>query len=269
MDQQNSLLPPNGCQNREMMSAGTCRRVPVEPLCAVVQMPFDKPTKADLEKPDRMWLDQLAGRRNFDPSAFMGFINDLLLFEREDWRGLFADLPNGAGFVEKLSDFFARHRDGLRGHNCWHIYFHPLQRNALEQDRLIELAQRHVAELARIADLAGACELRERLSSLTAVWIDEHRERAPMPQDSSDLELEIYDTIGDFLIDNIAAQTPWFYCLKEACYAMAANYGLQRYFMSDYYRIRVDYGAYYELWIGGGNLFFDDDRCLVTPVERR
>jgi hypothetical protein len=171
-------------------------------------MPFDKPTDADLEHPDRMWLDQLSGRRNFDPSAFMGFINDLLLFEREEWRGLFAVLPNGAGFVAKLSDFFARHRDGLRGHNCWHPYFHPLQRNALEQDRLIELAQRHVAELAGIAELAGARELREHLSSLTTVWIDEHRQRGPTPQDSSNLDIEIYETIGDFLIRNEDAQTP-------------------------------------------------------------
>jgi hypothetical protein len=50
---------------------------------------------------------------------------------------------------------------------------------------------------------------------------------------------------------------------------MAADYDLQRYFMSDYYRIRFDYGAYYELWICGGKLFFDDGRCLVTPVQRR
>src|SRR5262249_15453564 len=156
------------------------------------------------------------------------------------------------GFVAKLSDFFARHRGGLGGHNCWHPYFHPLQRNALEQDRLIELAQQHVAELAGIADLAGAHELRERLSSLKTVWIDERRKHGPMPQDSSDLDIEIYETIGDFLVLNEDAQTPWFYCLKEACYAMAADHDLQRYFMSDYYRIRFGYGAYYELWIGGG-----------------
>jgi hypothetical protein len=125
-----------------------------------------------------------------------------------------------------------------------------------------------VAELAEIAELAGARELRERLSSLTTVWIEEHQQRGPMPQDSSDLDIEIYETIGDFLVLN-HDETPWFYCLKEACYAMAANYDLQRYFMSDYYRIRFDYGAYYELWIGGGKLFFDDGRCLVTPVQRR
>ena len=199
----------------------------------------------------------------------MGFINDLLLFEREDWGDLFAALPNGAGFVAKLSDFFARHRDGLRDHNCWYPYLHPLQRNALERDRLIELAERHVAELAGIAELAGAHELRERLSSLTTVWIDEHGQRGPMPLDSSDLDIEIYETIGDFLRSNKDVETPWFYCLQEACYAMAADYDLQRYFMSDYYRIRFDYGAYYELWIGGGKLFFNDGRCLVIPLQRR
>jgi hypothetical protein len=80
------------------------------------------PTDADLEDLDRMWLDQLSGRRNFDPNAFMGLINDLLLFEREGWRGLFAALLNGAGFLAKLSDFFARHRHGLRGQNGWYPY---------------------------------------------------------------------------------------------------------------------------------------------------
>jgi hypothetical protein len=32
-----------------------------------------------------MWLDQLSGKGNFEPSSFVGFINDLLLFERENW----------------------------------------------------------------------------------------------------------------------------------------------------------------------------------------
>jgi hypothetical protein len=232
-------------------------------------MPFDKPTDADLEDPGRMWLDQLSGRRNFDPSSFMGFIKDLLLFEREDWQGLFADLPNGAGFVAKLDDFFARHRGGLTGHDGWHLYFHPLQRNALEQDRLIALAQRHVAELARIAEIAGARKLRERLSSLAAVWIDGHPQHGSMPQESNGLGIEIYETIADFLESNNDVEAPWFYCLSEACYAMAANYDLQRHLLSDYYRIRFDYSACYELWVGGGKLFFDNGQCLVTAVQRR
>jgi hypothetical protein len=230
----------------------------------VAHMTFDKPADADLRDPDRMWLDQLSGRRNFEPSWFMGFINGLL--EQEDWRGLFADLPNSAGFVAKLSDFFARHRGGLSGHNCWYPYFHPLRRNALEQDRLIEFAQQHVAELARIAQLAGARELCERLSSLPVVWTAEHS--YPMPRDSCGLDIEIHETIGDFL-DGEDTQAPWFDCLKEACYAMAADYDLQRYFMSDYYRIRFEYGAYYELWIGGGGLFFHNGQCLVSPVKQR
>jgi hypothetical protein len=226
-------------------------------------MTFEKPEDADLKNPGRMWLDQVSGRRNFDPSSFMGFINDLL--EREDWRGLFADLPNGAGFVAKLSDFFARHRTGLGGHNCWYPYFHPLHRNALEQDRLIEFAQQHVMELARIAGLAGAHELQKGLSSLRTEWSGEHY---PMPQGSTGLNVEVYETIGGFL-DGEDAQAPWFYCLKEACYAIAADYDLQRYFLSDYYRIRFDYGAYYELWVGGGKLFFDAGQCIVSPVKRR
>lgn len=229
-------------------------------------MPFDKPTDADLDHPDRMWLDQLAGRRNFDPSAFMGLINDMS--ERDDWQAAFAGLPNGTGVVAKLSDFFARHQGGLRDHERRFLYFHPLQRNALGKDRLIELAQRHVVELAAIAELAGAHELRERLSSLRTLWADETPQRDPMQQ-SNDFDIEIYETISDYLDSNKDVDAPWFYCLSEACYAIAANYDLQRYFMSDYYRIRFDYGACYELWIGGGKLFFDDDRCLVTQVERR
>jgi hypothetical protein len=117
-------------------------------------MPFDKPTDADLQDPGQMWLDQLSGRRSFEPSSFMGFINDLL--ERPDWQCLFLDLPNGAGFVSKLSDFFARQKGGLKGDDGSYLYFHPLQRNSLEKDRLVQLASEHVLELARIAGLAGA-----------------------------------------------------------------------------------------------------------------
>ena len=230
-------------------------------------MSFDKPTAADLQDPGRMWLDQLSGQRNFEPSTFMGFINDIL--ERTDWQCLFLDLPNGAGFVAKLSDFFARHQGGLTSEKGAYLYFYPLERNSLEEARLVQLASEHVQELARLAGLAGAHDLRKRLSSLTTVWIDEHRDQGPMPQDASDLEIEISETIGDFLVLNEDIQTPWFSCLKEACYSVAADDDLQRYFMSDYYRIRFDYRAYYELWIGGGKLLFDDGSYLVAPVQRR
>src|SRR5262249_26667366 len=100
------------------------------------------------------------------------------------------------------------------------LYFYPLERNSLEEARLVQLASEHVQELARLAGLAGAHDLRKRLSSLTTVWIDEHRDQGPMPQDASDLEIEISETIGDFLVLNEDIQTPWFSCLKEACYSV-------------------------------------------------
>ena len=90
-----------------------------------------------------------------------------------------------------------------------------------------------------------------------------------IPIPPSNIDFEIYETIGEFLRFNEDTQFPWFDSLKEACYAMAADCDLQRYFMSDYYSICLNYGDYYELWIGGGKLFFDDGRCLVSPVQRR
>src|SRR5262249_34119765 len=144
------------------------------------------------------------------------------LLEREDWRELFANLPNGAGFVTKLSNFFERHRGGLRGHDCSYPYFHPLLRNALAQDRLVELAQQHVAELAPIAGLAGAQDLRAHLSSLTTVWTDEHRQRSPMPQDLSSLDIDVYETIGDFFRSNEVTQASWLWCFQEAVVGRSA-----------------------------------------------
>jgi hypothetical protein len=120
-------------------------------------------------------------------------------------------------------------------------------------------------ELARIAGLAGAHELQMGLSSLRMESSGEHY---PMPQGSTSVNVEVYEIIGGFL-DTEDAQASWFYCLKEACYAMAADYDLQRYFLSDYHRIRFDYGAYYELWIGGDKRFFDDGQCIVSTVKRR
>jgi hypothetical protein len=159
----------------------------------------------------------------------MGFINDLL--ERTDWQRLFLDLPNGVGFISKLSDFFTRQQGGLNGDDGSYLYFYPLQRNSLAKDRLVQLATEHVLELARIAGLAGAQELHERLSSLTTVWIDNDRERGPMPQDLSSLDIGVYETIGDFIENSAEPRLPWFDCPQEACYAMAANHDLQRYLM--------------------------------------
>lgn len=224
---------------------------------------YDVPTQTELQDRDRMWRDVVAGRRSFDPSHFLGFINDLM--ERDDWQALFAGLPNGAGFVARLADFFARHRGGLIvSDTTRRLYFHPLQRNALDAERLVRLAQQHVNELHRLAIAAGDDELRERLANVTAVWTDD-REAGPS---SNDLDVHVYDVIGDFFLLHEEDQPHWFDCLKEACYGMAADYNLQRYLMADFYSLRFDYGAYYEFWVGGGTYALAEGRCLVTSVER-
>ena len=224
---------------------------------------YDVPTQAELQDHDRMWRDVVTGRRNFDHSWFLGFINDLM--ERDDWQALFADLPNAAGFVARLGDFFARHRGGLVvSDTIRRLYFHPLERNALDAERLVRLAQQHVNELQRLAIAAGDDELRKRLTNVTAVWTGD-KDAGPS---SNDLDVHVYDVIGDFFLRHEEDQPPWFDCLKEACYGMAANYNLQRYLMTDFYSLRFDYRAYYELWIAGGTYALDDGKCLVTSVER-
>src|SRR5207244_13301489 len=120
-----------------------------------------------------------------------------------------------------------------------------------------------VNDRQRLAIAAGDDELRERLADITAVWTDD-RHADP----SSDLAVHVYDVIGDFFLRHEEDQPHWFDCLKEACYGMAANYDLQRYLMTDFYSLRFDYSAYYELWIGGGSYTLDDGRCLVMGVER-
>jgi hypothetical protein len=193
-------------------------------------------------------------------------LNDLL--ERDDWQSLFAGLPNGAGFVARLGDFFARHRGGLLvDDNIRRLYFQPLKRNALDAERLVLLAKQHVAELRRLAGLAGDQERVERLAGITPVWTDDGDAalRTPMPADN--LGTEVYETIGDFFNRKQDAQPPWFYCLREACYGMAADYDLQRYLMTDFYQFRFDFRAYYEFWVGGGYCAIADGRWLVTSAE--
>jgi hypothetical protein len=222
----------------------------------------DVPTPTELQNPDRMWRDVVAGRRSFDHSWFLGFINDLM--ERDDWQALFANVPNGAGFIARLGDFFARHRGGLSVSDAiGRLYFHPLKRNAFDAERLVRLAQQHVNELHRLARAAGADDLGERLANVTTMWTDDEAARP-----SSDLDAHVYDVIGDFFLRDEERQPPWFDCLKEACYGMAANYDLQRYFMMDFYSFRFDYGAYYEFWVGGGSYSLDDGQCLVRSVQQ-
>jgi hypothetical protein len=107
------------------------------------------------------------------------------------------------------------------------------------------------------------------LSSLTTVWIDNDREGGPMPQDLSSLDIGVYETIGDFIENSAEPRLHWFDCLQEACYAMAANYGLQRSLMSDFYRFRFDYAVTTSSGFGGGRFRFDEDRCRVTTTVKR
>jgi hypothetical protein len=102
-----------------------------------------------------------------------------------------------------------RSRDVSWGDVGSYLYFYPLQRNSLEKDRLVQLASEHVLELAIIAGLAGAREPHKRLSSLTTVWIDNDRERGPMPQDLSSLDIGVYETIGDFIENSAEPRLHW------------------------------------------------------------
>jgi hypothetical protein len=215
-----------------------------------------------------MWRDQVSGAKDYDWSEFETLL--YVCFDRPDWLDIFNDVPASDRFVARLQRFFDLHRGGLDsgpGRAYW--YFHPLERHARGASDLVSLTRAHVAEMGRISRHAGDTDLAEKLAALSFEWIGDGCDLQPLKTDYDQLFSRIYDFTCDVVRDYADPPHPSFYALKEASYMLAANHDLGCYLMADFYKLRPDYQAYFDLWVGGGDFAFDGSRCLVTSVARR
>lgn len=228
----------------------------------------DIPSPDDEDDIFELWRQQKEGEKDYDSGVFIGLIKDSL---PADLPEQFGDLPRGAEFVSRLSRFFEDHLLSSGNLLCgdedsFYLYVWPLQRNALPPSQLVELARADIAQHANLLRSNGRAKDANALAALRFEFGE--------PVDDSswshdDPGVEALDSAADLCLELVTSDEPWFYCLSEACYGLAASFALRDWLMSVWYQSGFDFTPAYLLWKAGGKYSLKDGVCVVYEVERR
>lgn len=262
--------------------------LPRERFARVVEEPSETPEPVPAEEADleSLWRQTFAGERDDDHGDFIGLIREA---DPDRFDDMFADLPDGGRFLERLKRLFADHRPLARSTPTTgedNTDFHPLVRNARPRDVLVELARRDIAQRASFLRARGKTAHAEALENLTFTT---------GKPDHPDWEgaAAALDAFADELRSSGPRRPGWLYGLKEACHGIAADYALQDWLLlfllqPDLPQPRprprgglisklglrrdapsLDLEPAYALWKAGGRYEIDGATCCVYEVERR
>ncbi|MCR6476032.1 hypothetical protein NU688_07685 [Variovorax sp. ZS18.2.2] len=248
--------------------------------------PDDVPHPDDADDIVKLWQQVKRGEKEYDWSHFLALIKDA---QPAEFDHLFGDLPNSGEFLSRLKQLFADHLLSeasvlTDGEERFYWYVCPLQRNALPMSALVELAKQDIAQrvaFLRRRDLDAEADVLARLRFEPGNPDDPAYEPAAAAMDRFDDELRHTDQ----------DRPHWMYCLKEACYGIAASFVLRDWLMLamnvEFLRparapqgilgtlgLRKGEPAFdlepaYRLWKAGGKYVLDGATCFVHEVDRR
>jgi len=223
---------------------------------------YDPISTADEDDVRERWRQTVSGERHYEESTFMGFINDLDPSEFED---VFSQLPHPEGFIQRLRILFADQTEegsthpSITGDGNWRLYITPAQKGSLTDEQVLEL-------------------VRQRVEGQVA-FVREHDPRriAPEIERCTHLRYEVgvppgegrYDDVSlrDLYSDLMREAHPddhWYYCLSEACYAIAASFELRDWLMADWFTPRpLGWEAAYLLWWENIRYVIRDGVCRI------
>lgn len=221
------------------------------------------------EDPIRIWQAQITGEKDFDTCGFMGWLNDFpgMPHWRDAFKGV-EDCTGMAEFMDRLQGYFdIRAKDD-----------HPSPKE-IDPEAMIALTRRHFDTLVKAYERSGDEAGAEALAQYPIVWTDQPLAYFSLPwrgqQNATDRpikmhlqtawEFEIADE--DYFLGKHKKGTPNIVSkLEEATYALANDFGLQRYLMQSFVTHGLDVDAQYELeWVNRCMFYFYDDHCFVTP----
>ncbi len=233
-------------------------------------MAYDKLTDAYFKDPKLIWQHTISGEKKFDSCDFLGALKDLSSLP--DWRDAFIGLEDSDLFFDRVATFFGHNGDLSPDENGRQsLYFSP---KAVESspDELVKLAKQYLKESAKVSAFSNQSpwndeeDWPERLSKLPVEWISSDREIKV--DDYNDFATYLYEIWSEVYSDNSKPWSHIHYCLSEGCYGLAADYGLQRYLMEDFYKLDFNLSYLYALeWVHCGKIFFSETKCYVTTKK--
>lgn len=283
-------LPLHRLADQSEHTARPQEEPPEEPAPAVIAEPEPAAKAVPEETHDlaTLWRQTFSGENETDHSHFITLIRDA---QPDRFDALFADLPDGGRFVERLKRLLSDHlppKQSIQASDVENasLQVHPLVRNARPLDVLVELARRDIAQRAGFLRARGKTSHAEALENLTFVT---GKPEHPEWEDAGDA----LDAFADEVRYSGPKRPGWHYCLKEACHGIAADYVLQDWLMLFLLQpdlpepkprprtglisrlgLRresptLDLEPAYSLWKAGGRYEIDGQKCCVYEVERR
>lgn len=177
-------------------------------------------------------------------------------------------LPNGRAVFERMKAIYAATKSGWTDGESSDGYFVVRNPLPIEPPEAEALVRKHLKQVAKIADEAGAEELVELLRAPT---FSLSREAAPDSPDRHDTDLTIYDTLCDW-VGALESDPPEVADLREAFYSIACDYPLSWYAMwpwfADATQLVDPFEPSFQLWRHGVEYRFDGPSSATIYVPQ-
>lgn len=178
-------------------------------------------------------------------------------------------LQYGREVLKRMKAIYAATNSGWSDDESSDGYFVVRNPAPIEPAEAESLVRKHLEQVAKIAEEAGAEELVELLRAPTYSIA---REAAPDSPDRHDTDLTIYDTLCDW-VGALETDPPQVSDLNEAFFSIACDYPLAWYAMwpwfADAAQISDPFEPYFQLWRHGVEYRFDGPSSVTIHVPQR
>lgn len=199
------------------------------------------------------WLEYLDKPDAFSCDHFASLITDTE--QPVDLEKAFGNLSNGGLLIERIER--VRNETAFTG-----LYHVPASGDRIGRSKLKVLAERYADSVAsRLKDIGE-----QDLNNSVFYSPIEFLRASDFQKKKSSREFKISNAamyISDDFIDWPEHDPDYYYALKEAVYMMTTKPQVTRYILSAIVDYPVDDEAYFELWAGGGDIEFCEDRTLI------
>ena len=199
------------------------------------------------------WLRYISNSTLFDKYHFGPLITDTE--EPVDLEAAFIGLPNGRELIKRIERI--RRETAFTG-----LYHVPATEERLDRVPLKTLARRYADSVADRLREIGETEQASLILHNPIEFISE----SDFKKKEAARELRFLNTAMDLsndFIDLTEDEPKYMYGLKEAVLFMTKFPAITRYILSAIVKYPVDDEAYYELWKGGADIEFCEDKTLI------
>lgn len=199
------------------------------------------------------WIEFCEGRRDFDESHFYCLLMD--------------DPPPTDPFLNSVLSFFPARLELLHRVK---VVKHPallVKAGDLDDpghDRIISLACKFLAEMAKVCEAAGEAKLAAEAASAEVIYCDDTALVEAKLRSETEPQCELNDMVGDHLRSFATGWKAKEYALAEAFYGLTTSHELCWYLEAPMRSHRFDFEPYAHFWALGGTCALTTDGFLVS-----